>query len=215
MDGALMRAAEALMAAQTAGLAIRVEGENLVLEASAPPPQALVGALAELKAEILQLLRRERRPFLDPATDPEARAGWVSAQIGALSASRVPHHWPAARWPQFIVDADSFCRSWAEKAFVLGWPIWELFGCHRRAPWGRIQGMGLALLLQGDEIAALTETEAVIRTPTGAHQTYRRKPADPLHPAERCLVWELAPADGAPARGSDTPTTTFPTVENG
>ena len=37
-------------------------------------------------------------------------------------------------------------------------------------------------------------TEAVIRTPSGAHQTYRRKPADPLHPAERCLVWDLADA---------------------
>ena len=74
----------------------------------------------------------------------------------------------------------------------MGWPDWELFGCYRRAPWGRIQGMGLVLLLHGDEIAALTETEAVIRTRTGARQTYRRKPHDPLHPAERCLVWELA-----------------------
>jgi hypothetical protein len=51
--------------------------------------------------------------------------------------------------------------------------------------------MGLILLLRGDLIAALTDSEAVIRTHTGAHQTYRRKPADPLHPAERCLVWEL------------------------
>jgi hypothetical protein len=51
--------------------------------------------------------------------------------------------------------------------------------------------MGLVLLLRGDEIAALTATEAVIRTRTAAHQTYQRKPADPLHPAERCLVWEL------------------------
>ena len=52
--------------------------------------------------------------------------------------------------------------------------------------------MGLVLLLRGDEIAALTATEAVIRTGPGARQTYRRKPADPLHPAERCLVWELS-----------------------
>jgi hypothetical protein len=51
--------------------------------------------------------------------------------------------------------------------------------------------MGLVLLLRGHEIAALTATEAVIRTRTGAHQTYRRKPADPLHPSERRLVWEL------------------------
>jgi hypothetical protein len=52
--------------------------------------------------------------------------------------------------------------------------------------------MGLVLLLRGDEVAALTATEAVIRTITGARQSYRRKPADPLHPAERCLVWELS-----------------------
>ena len=51
--------------------------------------------------------------------------------------------------------------------------------------------MGLVLLLRGRELAALTATEAVIRTRTGARQTYRRKPCDPLHPAERCLVWEL------------------------
>jgi hypothetical protein len=96
----------------------------------------------------------------------------------------------------------------------LGWAEWELFGCHSRAPWGRIQGMGLVLLLQGDEIAALTATEAVIRTRTGAHQTYRRMTADPLHPAERCLVWELDTPDGALCSRPVTPTTTSPVVEN-
>ena len=29
-------------------------------------------------------------------------------------------------------------------------------------------------------------------TPLGAHQTYLRKPCDPLDAAERCLVWELS-----------------------
>jgi hypothetical protein len=147
--------------------------------------------LRECKVELLELLQHEWRELLDPATHPKVRAGWVRARIGALSPSRVPHHWPAPRWPQFIVDADSFCRDWAENAFALGWADWELFGCHRRAPWGRIQGMGLVLLLQGEEIAALTATKAVIRTSTSARQPYRRKPADPLHRAERCLVWEL------------------------
>jgi hypothetical protein len=51
--------------------------------------------------------------------------------------------------------------------------------------------MGLILLLHGRELAALTATEAVIRPRTGARQTYRRKPADPLCRTERCLVWEL------------------------
>ena len=78
------------------------------------------------------------------------------------------------------------------QAARLGWPTWELFGCHHRAPFRRIQGMGLLLLLRGRELVALTADEAVIRTATGAHQTYRRKPRDPLHPAERCLVWELS-----------------------
>ena len=62
--------------------------------------------------------------------------------------------------------------------------------------------MGLVLLLRGDEIAALTATEAVIRTRTGARQTYRRKPHDPLHPAERlpglgALVMAAVPDPGA------------------
>ena len=79
------------------------------------------------------------------------------------------------------------------QAARLGWQDWELFGCHRRAPFTP-PGHGLVLLLRGKELVALTEAEAVIRTLTGAHQTSRRKLRDPLHPAERCLVWELGDA---------------------
>jgi hypothetical protein len=50
----------------------------------------------------------------------------------------------------------------------------------------------LAFLLRGDEIAALTATEAAVRPRTVACQTYRRKARDPLHAAESCLVWELS-----------------------
>jgi hypothetical protein len=118
-------------------------------------------------------------------------AAWVRG-VARLAEIPCVARFPAARWAQVVTDAAAFLQEWAEAADRLGWLTWELFGCHRRAPWGRIQGMGLVLLLQGDEIAALTATEAVIRTRTGAHQTYRRRPADPLHPAERCLVWELS-----------------------
>ena len=108
-----------------------------------------------------------------------------------LAAMRAPRKYPEHAWTQLIADAERFLDDWAAQAHRLGWQDWELFGCQRRAPWGRIQGMGLVLLLRGRELAALTATEAVIRTRTGTHQTYRRKPSDPLHPAERCLVWEL------------------------
>jgi hypothetical protein len=104
----------------------------------------------------------------------------------------LPRAYPEQAWRQLIIDAGQFLEDWAAQAHRLGWPAWEIFGCCRHAPWGRVQGMGLVLLLHGRELAVLTATEAVIRTRTGARQTYRRKPCDPLHSAERCLVWELS-----------------------
>ena len=111
-----------------------------------------------------------------------------------LSTMPPPRTYPELAWQQLIVDAERFLDDWAAQASALGWQDWEIFGCHGRAPWGRIQGMGLVLLLRGRGLAALTASEAVIRTRTSARQTYCRKPCDPLDPAERCLVWEL---DGA------------------
>jgi hypothetical protein len=129
------------------------------------------------------------------AVGARARAGapaqWISG-VARLRTMVAPRTYPAHAWQQVITDAERFLEEWARQAAALSWPAWELFGCHRRAPWGRIQGMGLVLLLHGDPLAALTATEAVIRRPSGAHQTRRRKPADPLLAAERCLVWELA-----------------------
>jgi hypothetical protein len=118
-------------------------------------------------------------------------AQWISG-VARLATIAPPRTYPVHAWQQLIIDAERFLDEWAPQATAFGWLGWELFGCHRRAPWGRIQGMGLVLLLHGDPLAALTASEAVIRRPSGAHQTYRRKPADPLSAAERCLVWDLA-----------------------
>ena len=105
-----------------------------------------------------------------------------------------PPTYPERAWRQLLSDAEHFLERWGMQAARLGWPTWELFGCHHRAPFGRIQGMGLVLLLRGRELVALTADEAVIRTATAMHQCYRRKPRDPLHLAERSLVWELSDA---------------------
>jgi hypothetical protein len=118
-------------------------------------------------------------------------AAWLEG-VARLTAMPPPRSCPAHAWQQVIVDTKRFLHEWALQAAALGWPAWELFGCHRRAPWGRIDGMGLVLLLHGDPLAALTATEAVIRRASGAHQTWRRRQRDPLTAAERCLVWELA-----------------------
>jgi len=52
-----MSAAEVLKAARASGIRIRVDGDDLVLEASAPPPPAVLDLLARHKAEILVPLR--------------------------------------------------------------------------------------------------------------------------------------------------------------
>jgi hypothetical protein len=51
-----MGAAEALQAAQNAGVEIGIDGDDLVLEASAPPPAAVLDLLSRHKAEVLAVL---------------------------------------------------------------------------------------------------------------------------------------------------------------
>jgi hypothetical protein len=52
-----MSAAEALEAARAAGIRVEIDGDDLVLEALAPPPSALLDLLSRHKAGIVTLLR--------------------------------------------------------------------------------------------------------------------------------------------------------------
>ena len=63
-----MSAAEALQAASAAGVRIGIDGDDLMLEAEAAPPPALLSILARHKSEILNLLR--------PANDPWSMQDW-------------------------------------------------------------------------------------------------------------------------------------------
>jgi hypothetical protein len=53
-----MSPTEALKAARAAGIRLEVDGDDLVLEASAPPPPAMLDLLSRNKAGIVTLLRR-------------------------------------------------------------------------------------------------------------------------------------------------------------
>ena len=53
-----MSAAEALKAARAVGIHLEVDGDDLVLEASAPPSSAIVEVLSQHKAEIVAVLRQ-------------------------------------------------------------------------------------------------------------------------------------------------------------
>ena len=57
LEGAAMSAAEALKAARAAGVELAIDGDDLVLEASAPPPAAVLDLLSRHKAGIVALLR--------------------------------------------------------------------------------------------------------------------------------------------------------------
>jgi hypothetical protein len=196
-----MSALPLIEAVQRAGGAIALQGGRLRLSAPESLPESLLQELRVHKAEVIDHLQRARQSRLG---EPDAKSirtveappvelvtAWADG-VARLRAMAPPRTYPAHAWQQLIVDAERFLDGWAAQAHRLGWRDWELFGCCRHAPSGRVQAMGLVLLLRANEIAALTEAEAVIRTQTGARQTYRRKPADPLHPAERCLVWELS-----------------------
>jgi hypothetical protein len=195
-----MKALPLIEAIHRAGGAITLQGDRLRLSAPEPLPESLLQELRTRKSEVIDHLQHAREPELgEHAVEPISKetappvatvAAWA-AGVARLRAMPAAPNYPQHAWQQLIVDAERFLDDWAAQAAALDWPTWELFGCHRRAPWGRIQGMGFVLLLRGDAIAALTATEAVIRTQTGARQTYRRRLRDPLHRAERCLAWEL------------------------
>ena len=55
-----MSAAEALRQARAAGIRVRIDGDDLALEASAPPPAEVLDVCMRHKADILALLRRGR-----------------------------------------------------------------------------------------------------------------------------------------------------------
>jgi hypothetical protein len=52
-----MSAAHAIKEARAVGIRMRIDGEDLELEAAAPPPPAVLEALTRHKADILVLLR--------------------------------------------------------------------------------------------------------------------------------------------------------------
>ncbi len=70
-----MRAAEALKAARAACVSVGIDGDDLVLQASAPPPPAVLDALSRHKAAIVALLR--------PPND-----GWTAENWQALFDTR-------------------------------------------------------------------------------------------------------------------------------
>jgi len=92
-----------------------------------------------------------------------------------------------ARWRVFLDDCGRFLDRWAARADALGWQAHDLFGLSENRPAVRLDLAGLAWLLDGRELVALTDMAAAIRTRSGSIQHYYR--IQP-RPGQR-LAWEL------------------------
>jgi hypothetical protein len=95
---------------------------------------------------------------------------------------------PSGRWRQFVHDCGRLLDAGLiEEAARLGWTAHDLFGCDDERPFARVDQWGLVWLIKGGSIVSVSMSAAVIETPTGARQTYRRKDGAP----GRVLAWEL------------------------
>ena len=70
-----MNAAEVLKEAAAAGVQIAIEGDGLLLEATAQPPKAIIELIAQYKPEIVNLLRS------GPGGRAEARVSWLDMEV--------------------------------------------------------------------------------------------------------------------------------------
>ena len=195
MDGlALLRAADA------AGLTVNVDGDRLVIRGPRSA-DATARALLEHKPEIMAALSDARLTmFADRQNLPLSRPPKLDARrdgipgdwhhgVCKLIALPCPASVRPPRWDRLQLDAAEFIETWATQAAALGWSTYDVFGANRTKPIERVDQAGLVVLINGRELAVLTDSEAVIGTRTSAGLTYRRKWIEPA--SGQALLWEL------------------------
>jgi hypothetical protein len=147
-------ALEALDAAGSAGVRVKLQGGRLMIGCRREPPETVVNLLrANESALFLILSARELATATFTAEQPEdcSEVRWAEAMRGARR----------------FVD-----EGWSDKAALLGWTAIELF---RLPPlWSRVDLAGAALLIGERRVIAVTEASIVIETPSGAQLKFRR-----------------------------------------
>lgn len=77
------------------------------------------------------------------------------------------------RWPELVTDSERLLNDWGATAAALGWTETDLWGCSPGFA-RRLDRDGLAMLLRGRQVIAITESTATIPNPLGIANTYRR-----------------------------------------
>jgi hypothetical protein len=144
----------------------------------------------------LDMLARARARDQSDISDQSFPSGAIPPPFGRFSRfgrtlsaleARCPDLVPVERWQLAVDDGHAFLARWGDQAEALGWTARDLFGllpvpAHAHPSFNRLSRYdetGLVWLLQGREVAALTEATAAISAATGAVTVYRRlnKPA--------------------------------------
>ena len=95
--------------------------------------------------------------------------------------SEPPLDFPASRWDRLRADLAAFVESpWRAEAERLGWSELDLFGVSADRPYTRIDALGLVPALDGCRIVELSGDAALLETPGGARQSFRRRPDRPV-----------------------------------
>ena len=111
-----MNAAELIKEAAAVGIQIAIEGGGLSLEATAPPPKAIVELITQHKPEIIDLLRS------DPADPAEARVSWLDMVVAVDNEAGRHRIWhdeltrDAAHDKLTAVERDTLQRAIASRA---------------------------------------------------------------------------------------------------
>ncbi len=160
-----MNAAEVLQAARAAGIQLGVDGDDLMLEAPAPPPPSVLELLSRHKTDIVKLLRPGRHEW--SAEDWQAlfdeRAG-IAEFDGGLPRSEAEvqafescvAEWVARHLPRSQPERCALCGHGEREGAVIvpfgagrRWPIWLHHQCW--APWrdARLEEAAAALRTMG------------------------------------------------------------------
>ena len=187
----------------------------------ATPKEAVTDAaraiIREHKAALVALLKNgggnpSPPAAMDPhATAPEARPdpsnSLLDGTCTAICGDSIPMAWvkglaqlktmqrPAdidpRRWRMITDAANNFETKWAVKAHETGWTTEQVFGCHRSAPFKRMDAMGLVLALAGQDVqlVKLDVHQAVFAVGRTRARQAMQKSFIRAH--EGCLLWEI------------------------
>jgi hypothetical protein len=147
-------ALEALNAAGSAGVRVKLRGGRLMMGYRDEPPESVVEQLRANEPALFMILSAREMATATLAAEP-------------------PYDCSEVRWSRAMRGLKRFVdEGWSDKAAILGWTAVELF---RLPPlWSRVDLAGAALLIGDRRVVVVTEASIVIETPSGTSLKFRR-----------------------------------------